>query len=60
MLDAEQGQAAADQRRLGDALADRQHVGVLGVLEHPAERLRLEGAVEPLLGLLGQLLPAGA
>ena len=40
-----------------DALADGEHVGVLGVLEHPPERLGLEGAVKPLLGLLGQLLP---
>ena len=60
MLARQQRQAAADQRRLGDALADRQHVGVLGVLEHAAERLRLEGAVEPLLGLLGQLVLAAA
>ena len=32
-------------------VADREHVGVLGVLEHPAERLGLEGAVKPVLGL---------
>ena len=58
MLGAEQGQAAADQRRLGDPLADREHVGVLGVLEHAAERLGLEGAVEPLLGLLREVVLA--
>ena len=40
------------------ALADRQHVGVLGVLEHAAERLRLEGAVEPLLGLARSARPS--
>ena len=49
-------QAAADDRRLGDALADGQHVRVVGVLGHAAERLGLEGAVEALLGDLGQLV----
>ena len=43
-----------------DSLADREHVGVLGILEDPPERLGLEGAVEPVLGLLGQLRPPGA
>src|SRR5215208_10990 len=55
---AQQRQAAAHERALGHALADRQHVGVLRVLEHPAERRGLEGAVKPLLGLVGQLVLA--
>src|SRR3954453_16591687 len=55
---AQQRQAATRQRRLRPPVADGQHVGVLRVLEHPAERVGLEGAVEPLLGLLGQLVLA--
>ena len=38
-LGAQQGQAATDQRRLGGSAADREHVRVLRILEHAAERL---------------------
>ena len=37
-------------------LADGEHVRVVGVLGHAAERLGLEGAVEAVLGDLGQLV----
>ena len=54
----QQRDAAADERALRDAAADREHVGVLRVLEHAPERLGPQRAMEPLLRLLGQLVLA--